>query len=172
MKKIWLWEPRISLWEWNVLFSRFYLSILLLMIEAKAMTATTKQPRHKISDGIYPAHLEDYQPMQTKNGLRYQFIFKLDGLTAKDGSQVTLMRTTSPSLAPKSHRRVIVEALLRSKPSLANAKDLFGNPSAGFESVQPHDLIDTPCTLHIENQKNKMGAVFSNIETVFPRYQK
>ena len=130
-----------------------------------------KTPRHKVADGIYPASLEAYQPMQTNNGLRYQFVFSLDGVKAPDGTQVTLQRTTSPSLAPKSHRRNIVEALLRST-DLEGVKDLFGNPAADFESVQPAQLVGVPCTVHVENQQNKLGIEYSNVENVFPRYQK
>ena len=139
------------------------------------MNATThtklKTPRHKVTDGIYPASLEAYQPMQTNNGLRYQFVFKLDGVTTPDGRQVTLQRTTSPSLAPKSHRRNIVEALLRST-DLEGVKDLFGKPAADFESVQPAQLVGVACTVHVENSKNKLGIEYSNIENVFPKYQK
>ena len=132
-------------------------------------TATTKRPRHKVPDGIYPSTLLNYQPAMTNNGLRYQFVFALDGWTTSDGEQITLMRTTSPSLAPQSHRRVIVEALLRST-NLEGMKDLFGNPAADFESVQPDQLIGVPCTVHVENQKNKLGTEYSNIQNVFPKY--
>lgn len=134
------------------------------------MSANTKKPRHKVPDGIYPAKLEDCQAVQTKNGLRYQFVFSLDGMKTKDGQQVTLMRTTSPSMAPKSHRRVIVEALVRSA-ALEDTNDLFGNSAADIDTVDPHRLIDAPCTIHVENQKNKMGIAYSNIEAVFPKYQ-
>ena len=132
-------------------------------------TATTKRPRHKVPDGIYPSTLLNYQPAMTNNGLRYQFVFALDGWVTSDGEQITLMRTTSPSLAPQSHRRVIVEALLRST-NLEGMKDLFGNPAADFESVQPDQLVGVPCTVHVENQKNKLGTEYSNIQNVFPKY--
>ncbi len=132
-------------------------------------TATTKKPRHKVPDGIYPSTLLNYQPAMTNSGLRYQFVFAVDGWTTSDGEQITLMRTTSPSLAPQSHRRVIVEALLRST-NLEGMKDLFGNPAADFESVQPDQLVGVPCTVHVENQKNKLGAEYSNIQNVFPKY--
>ena len=133
------------------------------------MTATTKKPRHSVPDGIYPSTLLNYQPAMTNNGLRYQFVFALDGWVTTDGEQITLMRTTSPSLAPQSHRRVIVEALLRST-NLEGMKDLFGNPAADFESVQPDQLVGVPCTVHVENQKNKLGMEYSNIQNVFPKY--
>ena len=139
------------------------------------MQATThtklKTPRHKVADGIYPATLENYQPMNTNNGLRWQFVFSLDGVKTPDGQNVTLQRTTSPSLAPKSHRRTIVEALLRST-DLEGVKDLFGNPAADYESVTPNQLVGVPCTVHVENQKNKLGIEYSNIENVFPKYQR
>ena len=135
------------------------------------MTATTKNPRHKVLDGIYPATLENYQPILTNTGPRYQFVFSLDGVKAKDGSQVTLIRTTSPSTAPKSHRRTIVEALLRST-NLDGVKDLLGNPVADFNTVTPDMLLGAPCTVHVENQRNKMGVEYSNIENVFPKYQR
>jgi len=135
------------------------------------MNATTKKkPRHKVPDGIYPATLEEYQPAETNNGLRYQFVFSLDGMKTKDGQQITLMRTTSPSMAEKSHRRVIVEALIRGS-HLEGQEDLFGNPVAEFESVKAELLIGTTCTLLVQNQKNKAGIVYSNIETVFPRFE-
>jgi len=145
------------------------------------MNATTKKkPRHTVPNGIYPATLQDYQLVNTKNGMRYQFIFSLDGMKTKDGMPVTLMRTTSPSMAHKSHRREIVEALQRSE--FEGVKDLFGNPAADKESL-PAELINTllddvnaveligvPCNVHVENQKNKAGITYSNIETVFPKY--
>ncbi len=139
------------------------------------MQATThtklKTPRHKVSDGIYPASLEAYQPMQTNSGLRYQFVFSLDGLKTPDGQKVTLQRTTSPSLAPKSHRRNIVEALLKST-DLEGMKDLFGRPAADFESVQPAQLVGVACNVHVENSKNKLGIEYSNIENVLPKFQR
>ena len=105
------------------------------------MNATTKKkPRHTVPNGIYPATLQDYQLVNTKNGMRYQFIFSLDGMKTKDGMPVTLMRTTSPSMAHKSHRREIVEALQRSE--FEGVKDLFGNPAADKESL-PAELINT-----------------------------
>ena len=88
---------------------------------------TTRRPRHKVPDGIYPSTLLNYQPAMTNNGLRYQFVFALDGWTTSDGEQITLMRTTSPSLKPQSHRRVILEALMKNKER-HNYDDLFSHP--------------------------------------------
>lgn len=131
------------------------------------MSANTKTPRHKVPDGIYSATLEDYQPIMTKNGLRYQFVFSLDGKKTKDGQQITLLRTTSPSMAHKSHRRVIVEALARNSHGTS---DLFGESETDIDSIEPHQLIDLQCSVLVENQKNKAGITYSNIETVLPFY--
>tara|TARA_R110000751_G_scaffold60835_1_gene126720 strand:+ start:237 stop:686 length:450 start_codon:yes stop_codon:yes gene_type:complete len=130
-----------------------------------------KTPRHKVADGIYPATLESYSPMLTNAGMRYRFVFTLDGLVTKQGEQITLQRTTSPSLAPKSHRRTIVESLLRST-DLPKSQDLFGNPDADFNSVPARLLEGVSCTIHVENQKNKQGIEYSNIENVFPNYKR
>ena len=144
--------------------------------------ATTKKPRHKVPDGIYPSTLLNYQPAMTNNGLRYQFVFALDGWTTSDGEQITLMRTTSPSLAPQSHRRVILEALMKNRER-HNYDDLFNHPedkilamSVEYEEedcarVKPSALVGTQCALHVQNQKNKAGTEYSNIEAVFPSYK-
>ncbi len=166
-----------------------FLYFVFIYLRGKAMQATThnklsappktspktfnraKTPRHKVADGIYPATLETYSSMLTNAGLRYRFVFKLDGLKTKEGEQVTLQRTTSPSLAPKSHRRTIVEALLRST-DLPKPQDLFGNPNADFDSVPARLLEGVSVTIHVENQKNKQGTTYSNIENVFPNYKR
>ena len=138
------------------LFTRFYFSILFLMIEAKAMNATTE--RNSVHDGIYPATLKKINTVTTPHGERHQFIFLLDDLKTKNGCPITLMRTTSTSLAPKSHAQSIATALARSK-------NLSNQPI-----VWDIDLIDAPCFLHVENQKNKLGRSYSNIEAVLPVY--
>lgn len=132
-------------------------------------------PWFKVDDGFYAAQLTDVTTTNKGGQFRFRYTFALfdaDGeplleksvdaggrKTKKENlKQVTLIRTTSPSMETGSRRRQILEALPRSR-------DLLG--SVPLEEMTPDDIIGSPVIVLVQNQANRDGVTYSNITDVF-----
>lgn len=132
-------------------------------------------PWFKVDDGFYAAQLTDVTTTNKGGQFRFRYTFALFNSedeplleksvdaggrkTKKENlKQVTLIRTTSPSMQEGSRRRKILEALPRSR-------DLLG--SVPLEEMTPDDIIGSPVIVLVQNQPNSSGVVYSNITDVF-----
>lgn len=135
-----------------------------------------RTPWFSVKDGFYPAVLVDVCTSGKDANFRFRYTFGLldpngDPLlekpvevggrkTKKENlKQITLIRTTSPSMQEGSKRRQILEALPR-------GQDMFG--IIPLEEMLLSDIIGSPVTVLVKNSPNKNGQVYSNIEEVFP----
>jgi len=136
---------------------------------------TAPAPWFKVEDGFYDATLVDVTTTNKGGQFRYRYTFALlnaDGgplleksvdaggrKTKKENlKQVTLIRTTSPSMQEGSRRRKILEALPR-------GQDMFG--IVPLESLPLEDILNSPVIVLVQNQPNSSGVVYSNITEVF-----
>lgn len=138
---------------------------------------TAPAPWFKVEDGFYDATLVDVTTSNKGGQFRFRYTFALSPIdsngepllekpvdaggrkTKKENlKQVTLIRTTSPSMQEGSRRRKILEALPRSR-------DLLG--SVPLEEMTPDDIIGSPVIVLVQNQANSSGVVYSNITEVF-----
>ena len=132
-------------------------------------------PWFHVPDGFYDAQLVDVTTSGTGDAFRFRYTFRLfgaDGLPLKEKNlevggrrtntenlkDITLIRTTSPSMQEGSKRRQILSALPR-------GRDLLG--SVPLEEMELSDMIGSPVQVLVLNQKNRSGHVFSNITEVF-----
>lgn len=108
-----------------------------------------------VPDGTYKATLSNVTQFDNAYGQRIGFEFTLLG-KGVDGSKV--LRSTAPSLSASSKLADVLRGLLGRE---LTAKEL----DAG---VDVEKLIDTPCSVLVLQAKSKSGAVYSNVERVFP----
>ena len=146
-----------------------------LSLVKNAPARKTVAPWFRLADGFYDAQLVDVTTSGAGDAFRFRYTFRIfgaDGLPLKEKNvdvggrktktenlkDVTLIRTTSPSMQEGSKRRQILSALPR-------GKDLLG--SVPLEEMTPDDIIGSPVQVLVLNQKNRSGQVFSNITEVF-----
>jgi len=146
-----------------------------LSLVKNAPAPKTVAPWFRLADGFYDAQLVDVTTSGAGDAFRFRYTFRIfgaDGLPIKEKNvdvggrktktenlkDVTLIRTTSPSMQEGSKRRQILSALPR-------GRDLLG--SMPLEQMTPDDIIGSPVQVLVLNQKNRSGQVFSNITEVF-----
>mgnify|MGYP003654720971 FL=1 len=146
-----------------------------LSLVKNAPAPKTVAPWFRLADGFYDAQLVDVTTSGAGDAFRFRYTFRIfgaDGLPIKEKNvdvggrktktenlkDVTLIRTTSPSMQEGSKRRQILSALPR-------GRDLLG--SVPLEEMTPDDIIGSPVQVLVLNQKNRSGQVFSNITEVF-----
>ena len=129
-----------------------------LSLVKNAPAPKTVAPWFRLADGFYDAQLVDVTTSGAGDAFRFRYTFRIfgaDGLPIKEKNvdvggrktktenlkDVTLIRTTSPSMQEGSKRRL--------------------------EEMTPDDIIGSPVQVLVLNQKNRSGQVFSNITEVF-----
>ena len=107
-----------------------------------------------VPNGTYPAKLTSIKQFENAYGERVGFEFTLqDGEV--DG--MTVMRSTSPNLSPKSKLAELLRGLL--------GRDLAEFELTGGMDVE--DLIGTECKVLVLQSRGKSGQMYSNVEQVF-----
>ena len=136
---------------------------------------TVVKPWFRLEDGFYQAQLVDVSASGAGENFRFRYTFRIFGTDGKPLKEknvevggrktktenlkdVTLIRTTSPSMQEGSKRRQILSALPRSR-------DLLG--SVPLEEMTPDDIIGSPVQVLVQNQTNRSGQTYSNITEVF-----
>lgn len=112
-------------------------------------------PAVVVPDGTYRATLSKVTQFENAYGQRIGFEFALQG-KGVDGLKV--MRSTAPNLSASSKLADVLRGLLGRE---LTAKEL----EAG---VDVEKLVGLPCSVLVLQAKGKTGAVYSNVERIFP----
>lgn len=112
-------------------------------------------PAAGIKEGTYRAKVSNIKPFANNYGPRVGFEFTIQG-GPHDGQKV--MRSTAPQLSKQSKLAEIIEGVT-GRP--LTDKEL----SEGFNLA---DLVGFECNILVLQQRSKAGAVYSNVERVFP----
>lgn len=112
-------------------------------------------PASNIKDGTYPAAVTGIRQFTNTYGERIGFEFTIMSGPFK-GEKV--MRSTAPQLTNKSKLAEVIQGVTGHEltPEQINK---------GFDLEQ---LIDSACNILVINAKSKSGAVYPNVERVFP----
>jgi len=108
-----------------------------------------------VPDGTYKATLSKVSQFDNAYGHRIGFEFTLAG-KGVEGEKV--MRSTAPNLSATSKLADVLRGLLGRE---LTAKEL----EAGVDVEQ---LIGTTCSVMVLQSRSKSGAVYSNVERIFP----
>jgi hypothetical protein len=112
-------------------------------------------PAAGIKDGTYRAKVSNIKPFTNNYGPRVGFEFTIQG-GPHDGEKV--MRSTAPQLSKQSKLAEMIEGVT-------------GRPLTDKELADGFDLSDLvgfECNILVLQQRSKAGAVYSNVERVFP----
>ena len=123
---------------------------MVFTVKPKAATAAAV-----IKDGTYQASVTGIKQFVNTYGERIGFEFTIHG-GEFDGEKV--LRSTAPQLTKQSKLAEVIEGVLGRE---LTSSELQG----GFDL---DDLIDSTCRLLVLQSKSKTGAVYSNVERVFP----
>lgn len=108
-----------------------------------------------VPDGTYKATLSKVTQFDNAYGRRIGFEFTLQG-KGVDGQKV--MRSTAPNLSATSKLADVLRGLLGRELTAAELE-------AG---VDVEKLIGTACSVMVLQARSKSGAVYSNVERIFP----
>ena len=108
-----------------------------------------------IKDGSYKAALTNIKQFTNTYGQRIGFEFTVLGGDA-DGNKV--MRSTAPQLTKESKLAQVIEGVLGRDMTDKELRD-------GFDLDA---LLGKQCSILVLQAKSKTGAVYSNVERVFP----
>ena len=108
-----------------------------------------------VPDGTYKAALSKVTQFANAYGERVGFEFTLYG---KGVEGQTVMRSTAPSLSPSGKLADVLRGLL--------GRDL--TPEEFKQGVDVEALVGVMCNVLVLSAKSKNGAVYSNVERIFP----
>lgn len=122
----------------------------MLIVKSREPSAATV-----IKDGTYRAVLTGIRQFENTYGPRLGFEF-----TIAEGPHrgATVMRSTAPQLTAKSKLSEVIQGIT-GKP--LSPEDL----AKGFDLER---LIDRPCNILVLQAASKAGAIYSNVERVYP----
>lgn len=122
---------------------------MVMVLKPKSAAATT------VPDGTYKAKLSKVTQFDNAYGRRIGFEFTLAG-NGVDGAKV--MRSTAPNLSASSKLADVLRGLL--------GRDLTDKELQSGIDVE--SLIGTECAVMVLQARSKSGAVYSNVERIFP----
>ncbi len=120
-----------------------------VMVKPKAQTTAAVVP-----NGTYEAKLTGIKQFQNAYGDRVGFEFTIQG---GDSDGLTVMRSTSPNLSPRSKLAELLRGLM--------GRDLVEVELTGGMDVE--ELVGTECNVLVLQSKGKGGQLYSNVEQVF-----
>jgi hypothetical protein len=115
----------------------------------------SKEAAAVVPDGTYKAALSKVTQFENSYGQRIGFEFTLMG-NGVEGAKV--MRSTSPNLSPSGNLCDVLRGLL--------GRDL--TPEEFKAGVDVEELVGVMCNVLVLKAKSKSGAVYSNVERVYP----
>lgn len=122
---------------------------MVMVVKAKSAEAVV------VPDGTYKAVLSKVSQFDNAYGQRIGFEFTLSG-AGVEGQKV--MRSTAPNLSASSKLADVLRGLLGRELA---ADEL--NKGIDLES-----LVGTCCSVMVLRSRSKSGAVYSNVERIFP----
>lgn len=108
-----------------------------------------------VPDGTYRAVLSKVTQFENAYGARIGFEFALSG-AGVDGQKV--MRSTAPNLSASSKLADVLRGLL--------GRDLTAEEL--HKGIDLEALVGTCCSVMVLRSRSKSGAVYSNVERIFP----
>jgi len=108
-----------------------------------------------VPDGTYKAMLSKVTQFDNAYGQRIGFEFTLAG-KGVDGEKV--MRSTAPNLSASSKLADVLRGLL--------GRELTADELA--KGIDVEALVGSECSVLVLQAKGKSGAVYSNVERIFP----
>lgn len=115
----------------------------------------SKEAAAVVPDGTYRAALSKVTQFDNSYGQRIGFEFTLRG-KGVEGQKV--LRSTSPNLSPSGKLADVLRGIL--------AREL--TPEELTKGVDVEELVGIECSVLVLSAKGKNGAVYSNVERVFP----
>ncbi len=112
-------------------------------------------PASNIKDGTYAAAVTGIRQFSNTYGERIGFEFTI---TAGPYKGEKLMRSTAPQLTSKSKLAEVIQGVTGMELSAEVINE-------GFDL---EELIDSACNILVINARSKNGAVYPNVERVFP----
>jgi hypothetical protein len=115
----------------------------------------SKEAAAVVPDGQYRATLSKVSTFDNAYGQRVGFEFTLDG-PGVQGQKV--MRSTTPNLSPSGKLADVLRGLL--------GRELTTDELA--KGMDAEALVGVMCNVLVLQSKGKNGAVYSNVERIFP----
>ena len=125
------------------------------MDKAIVLKPKSKEAAAVVPDGTYRATLSKVTQFDNAYGQRIGFEFTLDGKGVQ-GEKV--MRSTTPNLSPSGKLADVLRGLL--------GRELTTDELA--RGIDAEDLVGVMCNVLVLQSRGKNGAVYSNVERIFP----